>query len=36
MSKLGPDSTPEQLLEVMKTDLAKYTKVAREAQIKPE
>jgi len=29
-------TTPEQLLEVMKTDLAKYTKVAREAQIKPE
>jgi tripartite-type tricarboxylate transporter receptor subunit TctC len=29
-------TTPEQLLEVMKTDLAKYTKIAREAQIKPE
>jgi tripartite-type tricarboxylate transporter receptor subunit TctC len=29
-------STPEQLLEVMKTDLAKYTRIAREAQIKPE
>jgi tripartite-type tricarboxylate transporter receptor subunit TctC len=29
-------TTPEQLLEAMKTDLAKYTKVAREAQIKPE
>jgi tripartite-type tricarboxylate transporter receptor subunit TctC len=29
-------TTPEQLLEAMKTDLVKYTKVAREAQIKPE
>jgi tripartite-type tricarboxylate transporter receptor subunit TctC len=29
-------TTPERLLEVMKADLAKYTKVAREAQIKPE
>jgi tripartite-type tricarboxylate transporter receptor subunit TctC len=29
-------TTPEQLLEVMKTDLAKYAKLAREAQIKPE
>ena len=29
-------TTPEKLLEVMKTDLAKYTKIAREAQIKPE
>jgi tripartite-type tricarboxylate transporter receptor subunit TctC len=29
-------TTPEQLLEAMKGDLAKYTKVAREAQIKPE
>jgi tripartite-type tricarboxylate transporter receptor subunit TctC len=29
-------TTPEQLLEVMKADLAKYTKLAREAQIKPE
>jgi tripartite-type tricarboxylate transporter receptor subunit TctC len=29
-------STPERLLEVMKTELAKYTKVAREAGIKPE
>ncbi len=29
-------TTPERLLEVMKTDLAKYTKIAREAQIKPE
>jgi len=29
-------STPEQLLEVMKAELAKYTKVARDANIKPE
>ncbi len=29
-------TTPEKLLQVMKTDLAKYTKIAREAQIKPE
>ncbi|HEY6239575.1 MAG TPA: tripartite tricarboxylate transporter substrate binding protein [Burkholderiales bacterium] len=29
-------TTPERLLEVMKADLAKYAKVAREAQIKPE
>jgi tripartite-type tricarboxylate transporter receptor subunit TctC len=29
-------TTPERLLEVMKADLAKYTKVAHEAQIKPE
>jgi tripartite-type tricarboxylate transporter receptor subunit TctC len=29
-------STPEQLLEVMKTELAKYTKLARDAGIKPE
>lgn len=29
-------TTPEQLLEVMKTELAMYTKVAREAHIKPE
>jgi tripartite-type tricarboxylate transporter receptor subunit TctC len=29
-------STPEQLLEVMKTELAKYTKLARDANIKPE
>jgi tripartite-type tricarboxylate transporter receptor subunit TctC len=29
-------STPEQLLETMKTELAKYTKVARDANIKPE
>src|SRR5437660_75352 len=29
-------TTPEQLLEVMKTDLGKYAKLAREAQIKPE
>jgi tripartite-type tricarboxylate transporter receptor subunit TctC len=29
-------TTPEQLLEVMKADLVKYTKIAREAQIKPE
>jgi tripartite-type tricarboxylate transporter receptor subunit TctC len=29
-------TTPEQLLEVMKADLAKYTKLAREVQIKPE
>jgi tripartite-type tricarboxylate transporter receptor subunit TctC len=29
-------STPEQLLEVMKSELAMYTKVAREAHIKPE
>jgi tripartite-type tricarboxylate transporter receptor subunit TctC len=29
-------STPEQLLEVMKTELAMYTKVAREAHIKAE
>lgn len=29
-------STPEQLLEVMKTELAKYAKVARDANIKPE
>jgi tripartite-type tricarboxylate transporter receptor subunit TctC len=29
-------STPEQLLETMKTELAMYTKVAREANIKPE
>jgi tripartite-type tricarboxylate transporter receptor subunit TctC len=29
-------STPDQLLEVMKTELAKYTKVARDANIQPE
>jgi len=29
-------STPEQLLEVMKTELAKYTKLARDANIQPE
>ena len=29
-------STPEQLLETMKTELAMYTKVARDAHIKPE
>ena len=29
-------STPEQLLETMKTELAKYTKLARDAGIKPE
>jgi tripartite-type tricarboxylate transporter receptor subunit TctC len=29
-------STPEQLLEVMKTELAKYVKLAREANIQPE
>ena len=29
-------TTPEQLLEVMKTELAMYTKVARDAHIKPE
>ena len=29
-------STPEQLLETMKSELAMYTKVAREANIKPE
>jgi tripartite-type tricarboxylate transporter receptor subunit TctC len=29
-------STPEELLETMKTELAKYTKVARDANIKPE
>ena len=29
-------STPEQLLETMKTELVKYTKLAREAGIKPE
>jgi tripartite-type tricarboxylate transporter receptor subunit TctC len=29
-------STPEQLLETMKTDLAKYTKLARDANIQPE
>ncbi|HMH17380.1 MAG TPA: tripartite tricarboxylate transporter substrate binding protein [Burkholderiales bacterium] len=29
-------TTPEQLLEVMKADLVKYAKLAREAQIKPE
>jgi len=29
-------STPEQLLDVMKTELAKYTKLAREANIQPE
>ena len=29
-------TTPERLLEVMQADLAKYTKLAREAQIKPE
>jgi len=29
-------STPEQLLEVMKTELAKYTKIARDAHIQPE
>jgi tripartite-type tricarboxylate transporter receptor subunit TctC len=32
----GVGSTPEQLLETMKTELAMYTKVAREANIKPE
>src|SRR5262249_45515159 len=29
-------STPEQLLDVMKTELAKYTKLARDANIKSE
>jgi tripartite-type tricarboxylate transporter receptor subunit TctC len=29
-------STPEELLDVMKTELAKYSKVARDANIKPE
>ncbi len=29
-------STPEQFLEVMKSDLAKYAKVAKDANIKPE
>jgi tripartite-type tricarboxylate transporter receptor subunit TctC len=29
-------STPEQLLEVMKTELAKYSKLARDANIQPE
>jgi len=29
-------STPEQLLDVMKTELAKYTKLARDAGIKSE
>jgi len=29
-------STPEQLLDVMKTELAKYTKLARDANIQPE
>jgi tripartite-type tricarboxylate transporter receptor subunit TctC len=29
-------STPEELLEVMKTELAKYTKLARDANIQPE
>src|SRR5262249_26234567 len=29
-------STPEQLLETMKTELAKYTTLARDAGIKPE
>lgn len=29
-------STPEELLDVMKTELAKYTKLARDANIKPE
>ncbi len=29
-------STPEQFLEVMKSDLAKYAKVAKDASIKPE
>ena len=29
-------STPEQLLETMKTELAKYTKLARDANIQPE
>ena len=29
-------STPEELLEVMKTELAKYIKVARDANIQPE
>ena len=29
-------STPERLLDVMKTDLAKYVKIAKEANIKPE
>ena len=29
-------STPEQLLDTMKTELAKYTKLAREANIQPE
>src|SRR5437867_4339791 len=29
-------STPEQFLEVMKSDLAKYAKVAKDADIKPE
>ena len=28
--------TPEQLLETMKTELAKYTKLARDANIQPE
>jgi len=29
-------STPERMLEVMKSELVKYTKVARDASIKPE
>jgi len=29
-------STPEQLLDVMKTELVKYTKIARDANIQPE
>jgi len=29
-------STPEELLDVMKTELAKYTKIARDAHIQPE
>jgi len=39
MSTVGLEplgSTPEKMLEVMKTELAKYRKVARDADIKPE
>jgi tripartite-type tricarboxylate transporter receptor subunit TctC len=39
LNKVGLEplgSTPEEMLEVMKKELAKYTKVARDAGIKPE
>jgi tripartite-type tricarboxylate transporter receptor subunit TctC len=39
LNKVGLEplgSTPERMLEVMKAELAKYTKVARDAGIKPE